>query len=167
MLRALSPWLAIFVVVMAWEILGIDTGQREPHLTISALAQAFRPLAAATLLGWTLVGVGYGVARARMPVDPVSTPTARGPTRGTSSFMAGTAAWHPLAPALLLPANRAIGVGFWVGLIVVCVLLDLVARHSGGRVATAGELVRLVSRPTAANGALVVAWALVGWHLFA
>ena len=33
--------------------------------------------------------------------------------------------------------------------------------------ASAEELVRLISRPTAANVLLVVAWGYAGWHLFA
>jgi hypothetical protein len=46
-------------------------------------------------------------------------------------------------------------------------VIDLAARRSVGRVATAEEFVRLISRPTAANVVLVVAWAYAGWHLFA
>jgi hypothetical protein len=72
-----------------------------------------------------------------------------------------------LPPALLLPGNRAVGVAFWVAFVVVGVLVDLVARHSRGRVASVEEFVRLISRPTAANILLVVAWGYAGWHLFA
>src|ERR1700733_4306889 len=43
-LRGVAPWLALIVVVLAWEVLGIDTGPHQYHLTISALAQAYRPL---------------------------------------------------------------------------------------------------------------------------
>ena len=36
------PWIALVLVVAAWEALGIDTGEKVPHLTISALALAYR-----------------------------------------------------------------------------------------------------------------------------
>ena len=74
---------------------------------------------------------------------------------------------HPLAPALLLPSNRPVGVVFWVGLLVVVVAVDLVARRSAGRVATAGEFARFISTSPVANVALIVAWAFGGYHLFA
>ena len=60
------------MVALAWDVLGIDTGPHEYHLTISALAQAYRPLNAALLLVWMLAGVGYGAARARAPVASTS-----------------------------------------------------------------------------------------------
>jgi hypothetical protein len=166
-LVGVSPWLALTVVVTVWEVLGIDTGPHEPHLTISALAQAYRPLAAALLLVWILVGLGYGVARARAPVDGVSAQPA-GPRGNASPTAAAVGAHHPaLMPALLLPSSRAAGGAFWVSLIAVCVLVDRAARRSRGRLANAGELVRLISRPRVANALLVVAWAYAGWHLFA
>ena len=56
-------------VALAWDVLGIDTGPHQYHLTISALAQAYRPLNAALLLVWMLVGVGYEAARVRAPID--------------------------------------------------------------------------------------------------
>jgi hypothetical protein len=70
-------------------------------------------------------------------------------------------------PALLLPDSRAAGVVFWAALTLVCVLVEVAARRSAGRLATAGEFVRLVSGPSAANALFVVAWAYAGWHLFA
>ncbi len=33
-LRSVAPWLALIVVVLAWEVLGIDTGPHQYHLTI-------------------------------------------------------------------------------------------------------------------------------------
>ena len=42
-LRGVAPWLTLIVVVVAWEILGIDSGPHQYHLTVSALAQAYRP----------------------------------------------------------------------------------------------------------------------------
>jgi hypothetical protein len=58
-------------------------------------------------------------------------------------------------------------VAFWVGLVVACVLVDLAAKRSRGRIASAEEFVRLISRPRAANVLLVGAWVFAGWHLFA
>ena len=167
-LGGVSPWLALVLIVAVWEVLGIQTGPHEPHLTISALAQAFRPIAAALLLVWMLVGLGYGVARARAPVDWKAATLAPRSSQGASSTSAAVGAQHPaLMPALVLPSSRAAGVAFWVGLVVVCVLVDLAARRSRGRLANAEEFVRLISRPTAANILLVVAWTYAGWHLFA
>jgi hypothetical protein len=157
---------ALALVVVAWEVLGIDTGAHEPHLTVSALSQAFRPFHAALLLVWIAVGLGYGMARARSRrlVDEA------GPPVGLSAVAVGGG--HPAvgsstAPALLLPANRAAGVGFWAGLVVVCLLVEVVARRSEGRLATAGDLIRLVARPTLVSLILVGLWSYAGWHLFA
>lgn len=47
------------------------------------------------------------------------------------------------------------------------VVIDLVARRSDGRVATAEELVRFVSTSRVVNIILIVAWAFAGYHLFA
>ena len=57
----------LLAVALAWDVLGIDTGPHQYHLTISALAQAYRPLNAGLLLVWMLVGVGYQAARVRAP----------------------------------------------------------------------------------------------------
>ena len=57
------PWLILVLVAVAWDVLGIDTGPHQYHLTISALAQAYRPLNAALVLFWILAGVGYEMAR--------------------------------------------------------------------------------------------------------
>ena len=86
-LRGLAPWIVLFVVALAWDVLGLDTGPHEYHLTISALAQAYRPLNAALLLVWMLVGIGYAAARARSPVREGGHPgpaRQRGP-RGTGA----------------------------------------------------------------------------------
>jgi hypothetical protein len=166
-LGGVSPWLALVLVVVVWEVLGIQTGPHEPHLTISALAQAFRPVAAALLLVWMLVGLGYGAARARAPVDWKSVTPSPGASQHASSTSAAVGAHPALMPALVLPSSRAVGVAFWVGLVVVCVLVDLAARRSRGRLANAEEFVRLISRPTVANILLAVAWTYAGWHLFA
>jgi hypothetical protein len=68
---------------------------------------------------------------------------------------------------LLLPSNRAVGVGFWVGLAVAGALIDLEARHSGGQRPTAEELVRFITAPILANVVVVAAWIFAGYHLFA
>jgi hypothetical protein len=167
-LKGLWPWLGLTVVVVAWEALGIDTGPHQAHLTISALSQAFRALNAALLAAWILVGWGYGWARSRVPALTVP-PTADRPAGEGGPRRAAVALLHSPAslPALLLPSNRAVGVGFWIGLAVAGVLVDLEARHSGGRRATAEELVRFITAPVVVNVVVVAAWILAGYHLFA
>ncbi len=162
-----APWLALALIVVVWEILGIDTGPHEAHLTISALAQAFRPLNAALLMAWILVGVGYGVARARAPVGEVADRPAPGASTGNLPGAAAVDRHSAGVPALLLPDNRGAGVAFWLLVVAAGVLVDLVARRSRGRLADAGEMVRLVSGSTPANVVLTAAWAYAGWHLFA
>jgi hypothetical protein len=167
-LGGVSLWLGLALVVLAWEILGIDTGSHEAHLTISALTQAYRPLNAAMLVVWVLVGLGYGAARARAPVvdDPSSL---HRPVVERSPPLASVVFTHvPTAmPALLLPSSRPAGVAFWLGIVVAIVLVDLVARRSEGRMANGEELVRLITATAAANVLLVVAWTYAGYHLFA
>jgi hypothetical protein len=164
--QGLWPWLALTVVVVAWEVLGIDTGGQQAHLTISALSQAFRGLHAAVLAIWILVGWGYGWARSRVPARPATVGRKAGRDGKPSAavvLLHTPASW----PALLLPSNRAVGVGFWVGLVVAGALVDLEARHSGGRRATAEELVRFITAPILANVVVVAAWVFAGYHLFA
>ena len=166
-LVGVAPWLVLTLAVAAWEALGIDTGPDEAHLTISALAQAFRPLDAGLLLVWILVGLGYGAARARAPVVGGPDRSARGaPERGLSGAI--VAGRHPEgAPALLLPDNRGVGVAFWLVVVAAGVLVDLAARRSGGRLATVGELVRFTSESVPAQVVFIAAWTYAGWHLFA
>ncbi len=172
-LRGLSPWIVLFAVVLAWDLLGLDTGPHEYHLTISALAQAYRALNAALLLVWMLVGIGYAAARARAPIAPegiVTEPVKADPeTREPGTALgAGVVSLggHPITPVLLLPSKPGAGVAFWVAVPIAAVLVDLVARRSHGRVANAEELVRFISTPVAANVALVAAWVFAGYHLF-
>lgn len=164
-----SPWLVLGIVVLAWEVLGIDTSPREPHLTISALAQAFRPLNAVLLLVWILVGIGYGVARARAPVDQGSSEPGRRISPDPSLPAVGMVLIGHLTPtpALLLPHSRGVGVTFWLAVVAAGLLVDAYARRSRGRFASAEELVRLISRPRGTRILMVVAWAFAGWHLFA
>jgi hypothetical protein len=176
-LRGVAPWLGVIVVAATWDVLGIDTGPHEYHLTISALSQAYRPLNALLLLVWMTVGIGYAAARARAPLGSRSLDASAG--NGLGAERGGGAALcalgmapdggggHPLLPALLLPSNRAVGVVFWVGLLVVAVAVDLIARRSAGRMATAEEFARFISTSAVANVALISAWAFAGYHLFA
>ena len=172
-----APWLGVIIVAAAWDALGIDTGPHEYHLTISALSQAYRPLNALLLLVWMLVGIGYAAARARAPSgmrrrDPRSGLSVEAERRSGGALCAaglapGSGTGHSLMPALLLPSNRPVGVVFWVGLLVVVVVVDLLARRSDGRVATAEEFARFISSAALANVALIAAWAFAGYHLFA
>jgi hypothetical protein len=167
-LVGVSLWLGLSLVVLAWEILGIDTGRHEAHLTISALTQAFRPLNAAMLLVWMLVGLGYGAARARAPVvDQSSSFHRSGADRGPPLASLMSTHLPATMPALLLPSSRPAGVAFWLGLVAATVLVDLAARRSGGRLANAEECLRFITAPTAANVLLVVAWTYAGYHIFA
>jgi len=172
--RGVAPWVVLFVVALAWDVLGIDTGPHQHHLTISALAQAHRPLNAVLLLAWMLAGIGYEAARARAPVGGMGTPTRRmaqdsdpagpGATLGAGLLALGG---HPAGPGLLLPSSPPVGIAFWIAVPVAGLLIDLMARRSHGRVANAEELVRFVSTATVANIALIAAWAFAGYHLFA
>jgi hypothetical protein len=163
-----SPWLGLVLVVITWEILGLSTGKHQPHLTISALTQVLRPLNAAILLGWMLVGMGYGAARARAPlVGGSACGKERGPEGSPAQASVAVPRLPAATPALLLPSSRAVGVGFWMAVIAAGVIIDLTARRSSGRVATAEELIRFVTAPRVANVALIVAWTYAGYHLFA
>ncbi len=157
------------MVALAWDVLGIDTGPHQYHLTISALAQAYRPLNAALLLVWVLVGIGYEVARVRAPVGGVGE-AGDPPTPGSGGALAaalGSPGVHPVTPSLLLPSSPPVGVAFWVALPLVALLIDLSARHSVGRRANAEEFVRFISASRLAQVTLVAAWAFAGYHLFA
>jgi hypothetical protein len=159
----MAPWLVLLLVAAGWDVLGIDTGTHEAHLTISALAQAFRPLNALLLFVWMSVGIGYGAARARSP-EAESPPAQQGDVAPRwAAVLVPTAA----RPALLLPSDRPLGVAFWLAVLVAGVVIDLVARRTDGRLATAEELVRFVSTSRVTNVLLVVAWTFAGYHLFA
>jgi hypothetical protein len=173
-LLGLAPWIALFFVALTWDVLALDTGPRLHHLTISALAQAYRPLNAALLLVWMLAGVGYAAARARSPNGAPRITSARAhadpeaPAPGSALGAAlVTVGGHRFDPALLLPSSPPLGVAFWVALPIACLLVDLAARRSHGRMANLEELVRFVSTPMAANVVLVAAWVFAGYHLFA
>ena len=163
-LYGLSPWLILIAVAAAWDVLGIDTGTHQAHLTISALAQAFRPVNAVLLLVWMLVGIGYGLARARAPqADAPTSPS--GPQVLAVSVLPMRG--HPEMPALLLPSSRPVGLLFWGAAVVAGVVIDQVARRSGGRFATSGDFVRFVSTSLPAKILLIAAWTFAGYHLFA
>ena len=166
-----APWLVVIVVVAAWDALGIDTGTHEAHLTISALTEVYRPLNALVLLIWMLVGIGYAAARARAPVARTAADggVAAGRTEPGAAWVAFAVpvAGHPVAPALLLPSNRPVGVAFWIAVLVATVVVDGAARRSAGRVATAEEFARFISTAWPAKVALIAAWTVAGYHLFA
>lgn len=162
-------WLVLLLVVAAWEALGIDTGPRTPHLTISALALAYRAVDAALLLAWILVGLGYGAVRAQIaagrrtdrPSVPPTSPGSTSPPALAGAFLVGG---HGVG--LLLPASRAAGVVFWICWVGACFAAELVARRSNGRLATAEELLAVLSGPPPARIFLAGAWGYAGWHLF-
>jgi hypothetical protein len=58
-------------------------------------------------------------------------------------------------------------VGFWLGVVIVGMVIQLVARRSDGRVADASELIRFITGPPVANITVVLAWTVAGYHLFA
>ena len=172
-LRGVGPWIVLFLAALAWDVLGIDTGPHQYHLTISALAQAYRPLNAALLLDWMLAGVGYEAARARAPSPgprgaPPVAPDLDAPESG-ATLGAGLLALggQPAGPGLLLPSSPPVGVAFWVAVLLAGLLIDQWARRSDGRVAKAEELVRFISASTVAHIALIAAWVFAGYHLFA
>ncbi len=188
-LLGLSPWLVLVLVVATWDVLALDTGPHRYHLTISALAQAYRPLNAAVLIVWMLAGFGYQVARVRAPAVGAPGKERTEPPAGPATFnlaapllaapalaepiwrarvAAGlTGTGRPAMPALLLPQHPALGVAFWIATGVAAVVIELVARGSHGRLARAEELVRFVSTPAWARIILVGAWLFAGFHLFA
>jgi len=173
-LEGVAPWLVLIGVALAWDVLGLDTGPRQYHLTISALSQAYRPLNAALLLVWLLVGIGYEAARVRAPTAgarPSMLPTGAEPNRpetgGVLSAGALTLGSHPMTPGLLLPSIPLLGVAFWIAVPVVAVLVDTAARRSAGRVANGEEFIRFISTARVANVLLIAAWAFAGYHLFA
>jgi hypothetical protein len=171
-LRGVVLWLALILVVLAWEVLGIDSGPHQYHLTISALAQAYRPMNAALLLVWVLIGVGYEAARLRAPIQSGRTRLGdqqpEAPDHGGAYALAmGSVGAHHGAPALLLPQSPPAGVAFWVLVPIAAVLIDQAARRSHGGRADAEEFIRFISTSRLANDALIAAWAFAGYHLFA
>lgn len=162
--HGLSPWLILIAVAAAWDVLGIDTGVHQAHLTISALSQAFRPVNAALLLVWMLVGMGYGLARARAPRRKRSANPA-GPHVLVASMVPPRG--HPEIPALLLPSSRPVGLLFWVAACMAGIVIDQAARRSRGKFATSGDVVRFTSTALPARILLIAAWTFAGFHLFA
>ena len=163
-MRGLLPWLILVALAAAWDVLGIDTGAHQAHLTISALAQAFRPVNAALLLVWILVGIGYGVARARAPRTERSAKPA-GPHLLAASVVPPRG--HPEMSALLLPSNRPVGLLFWGTACIAGIVIDQTARRSRGRFATSGDFVRFTSTALPVRILLIAAWTFAGFHLFA
>ena len=122
---------------------------------------------AALWLVWILIGVGYGAALARAPAPVGDGGSGRAAEGASPGALLVVERHHALAPALLLPQSRAVGVIFWVGIVAVGVLVDFAAKRSRGVLADAEEFVRLISRTKVAQVLLVGAWAYAGWHSFA
>lgn len=250
-LEGMGPWLLLTLVVVTWEALGIDTGRHQPHLTLSALTLAFRPMRAATFLVWIALGLGFVAIRLRARAVPgairprrwreasgtsravvvpavlvgadrvvhrlarlaqgasasrrvwLSSPARWGrgaagtraavatairwalpatanrwpvPVRAASrvlarSFSATSSSLVLAQPgylfALLEGDSRGVGVGFWIGVVVVAGAIEVVARRSSGRLCTFEELLRWISEPLLAEAVVIAAWVYAGWHLFA
>lgn len=182
------PWAVLLVVVVVWEILGIDTGPHQPHLTLSALTLAFRGMRAATLAVWIGLGVVFAVVRrhARQAGggdgrwSPRHRPPRSAPGAGATAAMVAfpATARSALVPtralprpepmlALLLGDSRAVGVGFWIGVVACAVLVELAARRAAATVASFETVMLAVTGPPVARLAAVAAWVYAGWHLFA
>ena len=73
----------------------------------------------------------------------------------------------PVPFGLLLPEVPGVGVAFWLIVPIAAVVIDLMARHSDGRIANAEEILRFISTATPARVLLVAAWGFAGYHLFA
>jgi hypothetical protein len=166
-LWGIAPWLGLILLVVAWDVLALDSGPHEYHLTISALSQAFRALNAALLLVWILVGVAYGAVRARSPAIAGQPELLGGPHAACIASLGAGRAHSPWLIGLLLPSNESLGVTFWLVVPVAAAAIDQVGRRSEGRVANAEEFLRFISTATAAKVALVAAWTFAGYHLFA
>lgn len=166
-LWGVSPWLVLVLAALVWEVLGIDTGRRTPHLTISALAAAYRPLNAALLFVWMMVGLAHGAVRAWPPEPAPADEGSGGSGRRPGQPGAGRSLTVWLVPALLLPASRGAGVAFWLAWVTACACVDQVGRRSAGAIPTFDELLRFATRPAWANVLAIAAWSYAGWHLFA
>jgi hypothetical protein len=79
----------------------------------------------------------------------------------------GSTGAHHGTTGLLLPQSPGVGVAFWVAVPMVAVVIDAAGRQSEGRLATAEEFVRLISTAWPVNLALIAAWGVAGYHLFA
>ncbi len=170
--RGVAPWLVLVAVALGWDVLGIDSGPHQYHLTISALAQAYRPLNAALLLVWILVGTGYEAARVRAPtrhdgIPPKNADRVTPPGGALAATMGSVGPAHTGSAGLLLPQSPPVGIAFWVAVPIFAVMIDFAARRSRGRYATAEEFVRFISTARLANLALIAAWVFAGYHLFA
>ena len=171
-----GPWLVLSLAALSWDVLGLDTGPNQYHLTLSALTQAYRPLNAGVLLCWILVGIGYQVAhvrsprRSKMAWEDMTTgrePEQPGGRLGVAGIAGAGGSGRGFTPGMLLPQHPVVGVVFWVAVPVAAVVVDQLARRSDGRLATAEELVRFVSTRPAVNVVCVTAWVFAGYHLFA
>jgi len=185
-LGAAWPWVLLGVVVLAWEILGIDTGRHQPHLTLSALTLAFRPVRATTLAAWSAVGVYFAAVRGRAatgsdprrPQQQSSIREQRAPGRRGASGLAVVAPAVILTGARLIPSrapllallegdSRAVGIGFWIGVAACAVGIEWSARRIFEGIVTFDTLLWSASQPRVVRLVMVGAWVYAGWHLFA
>lgn len=198
LLGAVWPWIVLTMVVVVWEALGIATGPHQPHLTISALSQAFRPIHAALLATWMVVGLLWVVVTGRgsrrfAGGEPHQRRLARGtgqsaqaPDRGnghrrqalgiatlgavrTGPRLAASrelSGGGSIALGVLLGSSRAVGVGFWLGVVGAACAIDAIARFGPGTYCTFTGLLRMLWVQPVVRTVVVIAWLGAGWHLF-
>lgn len=88
--------------------------------------------------------------------------------RGIPTATAGLGLLHHSSLLALLEGDsRAVGVGFWIGVVVVAGAVEVMARRSAGRFCTFEQLLRWISEPVLAEVVAAAAWVYAGWHLFA
>jgi hypothetical protein len=61
---------------------------------------------------------------------------------------------------------RAAVITGYLAVIVAAVVLDVVARRPGSRLATFGDLVSRISARRAGRAAMMLGWWWLGWHYF-
>lgn len=158
------PWALVGLVVLTWELLGLDTG-KGTHLTLSGLTQAIRPLSAVTMMIWLLVGLRCALER-RQPKRASSKPAPTDVLGATTGWSLHLHMASPGLVALALPSSRSVGVCFWIAAGVGSLGLEIWARRSGGRVATANEVLSFGCRSQIGQFLVVAAWVIAGYHLF-
>ncbi|MDA8072405.1 MAG: hypothetical protein M0Z82_12610 [Actinomycetota bacterium] len=117
------------------------------------------------LTAWTR----WPVPTARTARSEASVRVARSAqARGIPTATAGLGLLHHSSLLALLEGDsRAVGVGFWIGVVVVAGAVEVMARRSAGRFCTFEQLLRWISEPVLAEVVAAAAWVYAGWHLFA
>lgn len=153
------PWLALAVVVTAWEALGIDTRPQVVHLTLSSLVLHFQGMRAAAELVWC----GIGLAFARVRADEAR-------QRGTRPLRGGGVD-APGAPfvvlALLIGTDPSTGFAFFAAVMAAAGVLEALSRCRRSGVASLAETLRRLGEPPALRLMSAAVWVFGGWHLFA